>query len=321
MPFREVDEVESRIPHGVKRWLREIFIQDWNLKLLALAITLGLWYGVTGEREPTRRNLRGVQLSFIVPNDMEISNDPPQEVEVKLTGSKRELDRINNARDLVATVDVTDYKPGERVVPLTRNRVRIDLPPDVHIDEIEPSTVPLRLEPRIEREVEVEAHLEGRLPEGLELYGVTISPAKVRVRGPASHVNLLQKAPTETISLEGRRESFTEAQTSIVIADPKIKMVDTVVSVSLQIGELRVEKSFAGVPVHEDSGAQVRPASASVTLYGPRSLLEQLHPEDIQIVLDAAPDGSIRPRLLLPPNMQDRIELRSTRPTGFSIIR
>jgi hypothetical protein len=31
-----------------RRWLRRIFIEDWSLKLLALAITLVLWFLVTG---------------------------------------------------------------------------------------------------------------------------------------------------------------------------------------------------------------------------------------------------------------------------------
>jgi hypothetical protein len=31
-----------------RRWLWRIFVEDWSLKLLALAITLVLWFLVTG---------------------------------------------------------------------------------------------------------------------------------------------------------------------------------------------------------------------------------------------------------------------------------
>ena len=31
-----------------RRWLRRIFVEDWSLKLLALTITLVLWFLVTG---------------------------------------------------------------------------------------------------------------------------------------------------------------------------------------------------------------------------------------------------------------------------------
>jgi YbbR domain-containing protein len=323
MPFREVDEESGRVTRlqrEARSWLRQIFIEDWNLKLLALAITLGLWFAVTGQRVPATVRLPRVQLSFRLPTDMEISNDPRDEVEVTLTGSKRDLDRLNG-RDLVAYVDVSDMKPGERVVQLAAGRVKLDLPEGVRIDGIEPGTIPLRLEPRVEREIEVEARLEGNLPEGYELRGISITPNKVRVRGPASHVNALQRALTETIPLEGRRESFVVPQTAIDIPDPKVDAIDTIVNVYLEVGEQRVEKSFAGVVVRESSGAQARPETASVTVYGTRPAVERLRAEDMQIILDVGEDGAVAPRLALPPDIQGRVELRSTKPAVFTIIR
>ncbi len=321
MPFREVDEEHiERLQRQAKSWVRQIFLEDWNLKLLALAITLGLWFGVTGQRVPATIRLSRVQLSFRLPADMEISNDPRDEVEITLTGSKRDLDRLNG-RDLVAYVDVSDMKPGERVVQLTAGRVKIELPEGVRIDSVEPGTLPLRLEPRVERELEVEARLEGSLPEGYELRGISITPNKIRVRGPASHVNALQKALTETIPLDGRTESFSVPQAAIDISDQKVDAIDAVANVHLEIGEQRVEKSFAGVVVRESSGAGARPDTASVTVYGARSAIDQLRAEDMQIVLDVGADGAVSPRLSLPPNVQGRVELRSTKPAGFTIIR
>jgi len=323
MPFREIDEEVSRfaqLPREVGSWLRQIFIEDWNLKLLALAITLGLWFGVTGQRAPATVRLTRVQISFRLPSEMEISNDPRDEVEVTLTGSKGEIDRLNG-RDLVAYVDVSDMKPGERVVQLTPGRVKIDLPEGVRIDGIEPNTIPLRLEQRIERQVEVEARLEGHLAEGYELRGINITPGKVKVRGPASHINELQKALTETIPLEGRKESFAVAQTAIDIPDPKVDVIDTIVNVYLEVGEQRIEKTLTGVAVRESGGASARPETASATIFGARSVIEQLRAQDIQIILDVSEDGAITPRLSLPPGLETQVELRSTKPAGFTIVR
>jgi len=47
MPFRDVNQF-SRPPGFAERWLHRVFIEDWNLKLLALAITLILWFVVSG---------------------------------------------------------------------------------------------------------------------------------------------------------------------------------------------------------------------------------------------------------------------------------
>ncbi len=322
MSRREEDTKESkgaRAQREAVSWLREIFLEDWTLKLIALAISLGLWFAVTSQRTPTTIRLRGVPLEFQLPNDMEISNDPRREVDITITGSSHALENVNR-RELVARVDVHDYSPGDRVVQLTPQKIAIDLPSGVQISKIEPNTVPLKLEPSQEREVEVEVRREGQLAEGYELYGITVAPPRVRVRGPASHVNSLSRAMTETIPLEGRRESFSVPQVAVDVPDQKITIMDPVVNVRLEIGEQRIEKSFAGVTVVATSGATVRPATATITLYGPKSALEQLRPEDIRLILEVGDDGGVKSmNVELPPNIRDRVQLRSTKPAGFSI--
>jgi hypothetical protein len=129
MPFRESTQFNiARSP--AERWLRRIFIEDWSLKLLALAITLVLWFVVSGRE--------------------------------------------------------------------------------------------------IEREITVEPSVEGKPAPTYEVKEVLVTPARVRVTGPASSVNLLEKAPTQTISIEGRRESFDAPRTAIHLADPKVAVRDTV---------------------------------------------------------------------------------------------
>ncbi len=320
MSFREIDEGLKRQvlhPHWAERWLRVIFIEDWWLKLLALVISLALWYGVTGQRKPTTIRVPRVPLNFRLPNDTEISNEPRTEVEITLTGNKRALDAIN-VRDLIANVDVSDLKPGERTVLLTPERVTMGLPDGVRYGDIQPNNVLLKLEPRLDRELEVEVQHSGSLPEGYTLRGITVSPDKVKLRGPASHLGVLQKVPTEIIPLDGRKESFTLPQVEIQMADRKVDVIEGTVSVTFEIGEERVEKSFSNVPVSASDGQQMRPETVNVTVYGERSAINQLRAENIRLVLDVAQDGSFAPRLELPADLKDRVELRSTNPAVFT---
>ena len=229
-----------QVPNATERLLRRLFLKDWNLKLLALAITLGLWFAVTGQRTPVTRRFRGVQLNFQLPDKMEISNDSLAEIDLTLTGAERDLDLIN-ARDLTATIDITDRRSGERVVQLTPGRLKMDLPNGVRLERIEPGAIQLRLEPTLERELEVEAKLEGKLPDGYGLQRVTVSPPKIRVRGPASHVNALTKASTETLSLEGRKESFNAQQIAIDIPDQKVVVLNAVVDIFVEIEPLKLK--------------------------------------------------------------------------------
>jgi hypothetical protein len=126
MPFRE-SKLVARASGSGERWLRRIFIEDWGLKLLALAITLVLWFVVSG-------------------------------------------------RD-------------------------------------------------IERELAVEPRLEGKPAPTYEVKEILVTPDKVHITGPASHVNALEKASTEGISVEGRRESFDVPHATIYVSDPKVQVL------------------------------------------------------------------------------------------------
>lgn len=266
------------------------------------------------------KRITGVQLSFVHADDLEISNDPPGRIDVTLTGSSDKLEQINPL-ELVATVLVPDHKTGDRVVRLSRDRVKLNLPEDlqqsVQIEGFQPATVSVRLEPRVERQVDVDVKLEDKVAEGYEVYSVSSNPAKVTVRGPASHLSTIEKAPTESISLDGRKGSFDLAQTSIDISDQKVDVMDAVVAVHVEIGERSVEKVFNDVRVQSTSGAEARPRMANVALSGPPSAFAQLRSEDIKLIVDTSVGSS--PRLELPPGIQDKVKLRWIKPPVFSV--
>src|SRR3982751_1124926 len=250
MPFQDEDEVTTldrrEAPNRVEKLLRRIFIEDWSLKLLSLAIAIVLWLLVTGQNQPVTAHVN-VQLNFIRPQSLEISNDPPRTVDVMLTGSRNKLDDLTTL-DLVATVDISDQRAGERVLRLA-DKAQITLPQGIKVDSFQPSAVPVRLEEIVERQVAVEPKLEGRPADGFEVYAVYPNKGSVTVRGPASRVNSLQKVMTESIWLAGRKESFTASNLSIDVPDPKVDLLEPIVSVNLEIGERRGEKSFSGVAV------------------------------------------------------------------------
>ena len=318
MAFR-FTKARSGDARGLARaWLRALLLEDWMLKILALLITLGLWYAVTTQRAPATMRLRAVQLEFILPDGVDIGNDPVEEVDVTLEGSQGKLAELS-ARNLVARADVTNLKPGDRVARLSDN-IKMDLPEGVRVIEVSPRSVTLHLEPVIVNSVPVEARFEGELPEGFEQLGVEVTPPQVRLRGPESHVRAIERAYTETISLAGQRESINVPQAAVDIPDHKVTPLDPTVSVRVEIAEEQLQRRFTSVPVRSAAGGPVSPATAaSVTLRGPRSLVENLRPEDVRLVVEVAPDGTPTPRLSLPPAAAGRVELVSTSPSEFTI--
>lgn len=318
MPFQDVDEVVEPVapapaPSRVEKLARKIFLEDWSLKLLSLAIALVLWLVVTGQNEPVTAHVN-VQLNFIRPPSLEISNDPPRTVDVMLTGSRSKLDDLTSL-DLVATVDISDQRSGERVLRLA-DKAQIPLPQGVKVDGFQPSAIPVRLEPIVERQVTIEAKLDGEVAEGYEIYAVRPNKGSVTVRGPESRVVALQKVVTESILLGGQKESFTASNVAIDMPDPKVDLVDPVVSVDVEIGERRVERSFSGVAASAADGNQVQPSTGAVTLLGPASMVESLKPEELKIIVDG--NGS---RLELPPALHGKVRMKSILPGKFLVVK
>jgi YbbR domain-containing protein len=317
MAFR-FTKARSGGARGVARaWLRALLLEDWTLKILALLITLGLWYAVTTQRAPATMRVPAIPLEFILPENVDIGNDPTKQVEVTLEGSQSKLAELN-ANKLVARADVANLRTGDRVVRLA-DSVKMDLPEGVRVIEITPRSVTLHLEPVVEHAVPVEVQFEGELPEGFERLGVEITPPQVRLRGPESHVQAIDKVYTETISLAGQRDDINQPQTAVDIPDHKVTPLDPTVSVRVEIAEEQLQRRFNGVPVRTAAGGPATPATASVTLRGPRSLVSALRPEDVRLVLELAPDASPAPRLSLPPAAAGRVTLVSTTPSEFTI--
>ncbi len=319
MPFQDVEEITSqespKAPSSLARILRRVFVEDWSLKLLSLAITLVLWFVVTGQNTPVSSHAT-VQLKFIRPEALEISNDPPRSVDVLLTGSKYKLDEINRT-SLIATVDISDQRAGERVLRLM-DRADLELPQGVTVDGFQPSAISVRLEPIIRKQLQIEPRLEGTPATGYEVYGVRLDKNTVTVQGPVSNVNALTNAPTETISVADRRESFNLRNVSIAISDPKIDLLEPSATVEVEIGETRIEKEFANVEVVTQANGAPEPNRTTLVVYGPPSALAALKPTDLKLVLPS--DGDVtKASLQLPSQIQSTLTIRSVTPSKFKI--
>jgi YbbR domain-containing protein len=318
MPFQDVDDIAETtaptpVPSRLDRLVRRLFIEDWSLKLLSLAIALVLWLLVTGQNQPVTAHV-SVQLNFIRPQSLEISNDPPRAVDVMLTGSRNKLDDLTTL-DLVATVDISDQRAGERVLRLA-DKAQIALPQGVKVDGFQPSAIPVRLEPIVERQVPIEPKFEGKAADGYEVYAARPVKGSVMLRGPESRVVALPKVVTESIWLGGHKESFIATNVAIDVPDPKVDLLDPVVNVEVDIGEKRVEKSVSGVAVTAADGGRMQPASASVTVLGPSSMVDSLKPEDLKVVVDG--NG---PKLELPPALNGKVIMKLIQPVKFLPIK
>jgi YbbR domain-containing protein len=288
------------------RFLRSAFLEDWALKLTALAITLALWLGVTGLSTPTTERITGVPLTLRFSNNSEVTNSPIKEVDIFITGDKRRIENINK-RELAISVDLTDVAPGDRVVSLTPENISIDLPPGVKIDEIQPNKMVVKLEEIEERQIEIKPETSGDLPEGYEIYCLTATPAAVNVRGPASFVKALSFISTEKIDVTGRASSFVARQISLNPSNQKVTPLEAVVDVAVTIGEQRVERTI------KTQVMDFTNRTATVTLYGPKTIIQNLDPKAVYLEITKTADGTEQPKLTLPDDIKDLLQVRSVK--------
>lgn len=288
------------------RVLRSVFLEDWALKLIALAITLALWLGVTGLSTPTTERITGVPLTLRFSNNTEVTNSPIKEVDIFITGDKRRIENINK-RELAISLDLTDIEPGDRVVSLTPENISIDLPPGVKVDEIQPNKMVVKLENVLERQIEIKPETSGDLPEGYEIYGLTATPSAVNVRGPESFVSALNFISTEKIDVTGRASSFVARQISLNPSNQKVTPLEAVVDVAVSIGEQRVERTIKAQVMDFTN------RTATVTLFGPKTAIQNLDPKAVYVEITKTADGTEHPKLTLPDDVKDLLQVRSVK--------
>lgn len=283
-----------------KHIIRKIFFEDWALKLTALGITLALWFVVTGLSTPTTRRII-VPLNLTTASNAQISSSPQQEVEIEISGDKRRLEQINRG-ELSATVDLSESPMGDRVVSLEPESVYVPLPQGIKLTVVAPSRIVVSLEAVEERELEVRAETRGNLPAGFELYGLTVIPPNVTVRGPASVMGSLDMVKTDKIDVTGRKAEFTESRVP-VIANQRVVVLNTVVDVIVRIGERRIERNFS---IHVGESGKM----ASFALYGPRSLLARIRADELRIDTSLNDQGEEESQVVLPTDLQNVVEVQ-----------
>ena len=289
-----------------KHIVRKIFFEDWLTKLVALAVTLALWLGVTGLSTPTTTRLTGIPLSLRFSSDAEVTNSPVAEIDVIISGDNRKIAQINK-NDLVASVDLTSVLPGDRVVQLTPENVELQLPLGVRLDEITPSRMAVRLEAVEEKEVPVQIETVGRLPDGFEVYSQVANPPRVRVRGPQSLAKTLTEISTEKIDLSEHRVDFSAKQTPLTPPNAKLTLFETAVDIYVRVGERRVERLFV-VPLSDGTNRRV-----SAVLYGPTTLLRDLKIAEMQATVSKNDSGVDTPQITLPTELQGVVEVRKSK--------
>jgi YbbR domain-containing protein len=286
-------------------------IENIGVKLIAVVVALVIWFNASGQQEIKREFT--ASLSFAnVADTVTLTGRVPDAVQVSVSGTRREL-MFMGFKKMNVIVNLSRAAPGRFTYRLGVSDVL--LPPGIEpadIRIISPTAIDLLVENVITKVVRVAVVLSGSLPENLLLTRVPAAePGWIQVRGAESAVRPLDKLQTRPIDLARLRESVVrdveiEYDPSVLLCNPDRVLVN------ISIGT-RASRVLANVPptVLVDAGdlvTEVIPNTVSVTLEGPKALLDTLSSRDVSVLVDMSGkqpgEYTLTPEIIVPDGVE-----------------
>ncbi len=252
-------------------------------KVAALCIAIVIWSVVQGEEivEVNRR----LTVNLVVPDGYMIRGDTTRTKDVTMRFPRFIHAEVAN-RPLEAVINIPK-KPGELRFRVDKeyirnwdNRVKLtvhDAYIIVYLDEASTKALPVR---------EV---LQGAPAEGFIIEKVTIKPNTVTVTGLKNELSKINDVVTEVIDINGLRENKTVDANVIVNGLTTKTLSDEKVSMTLQVGDSKINQRFENIPVEvqgNDYLAAVRPKTVSIVIQGKPGVLNFVKRNDLQAFVE-----------------------------------
>ncbi len=202
--------------------LRRYVTNNLALKLISLALAVGLWLAVA--RDPVDEIPIDVPIEFHnVPGNLEISTENIPRTQIRLRGPERVVHRLQTS-DVHVEIDLEHVNgPGERTFDLTAEHVT--KPHDLAVVQIVPAQFRLTFDTRLTKMVEVHPRVIGTFATGLQIAKIEVAPSSIQISGPQKRVEAVEAAITDAIDASGTmdRNSFV---THAYVSDPLVQVVN-----------------------------------------------------------------------------------------------
>jgi YbbR domain-containing protein len=258
--------------------------ENWQLKLLALALAVLLWVVVSAEQVTSQWIPVPLQVNEGDPDFELLASPAREEVNVRFTGSGRDLMELAIRKPpLVLSIDRVQGVTQEfRLEP---GMVQVPNQLTVNAQEVQSPLIRLEFRRLSSRTMPVRARVDNEVADDWALVdSLRVVPAEVQIRGPADRVELVQEVRTVPFTMPATDSSFS----SVVAID-----TSNLAGIELSIGQVRVvgrvdrvvQRRLVDVPISVGPGVVVRPNVVDVVLSGPRSIVETIQPSAFRVVI------------------------------------
>jgi YbbR domain-containing protein len=205
-------------------FLRRYVTNNLGLKLISLALAVGLWLAVV--RDPVDEVPIEVPIEFHnVPGNLEISSEHIPRAQIRLRGPERLVHRLQ-ASDVHVEINLEHVRtPGDRTFDLTAQQV--EKPHDLSVVQIVPTQLRLTFDNRLTRLVDVHPRVIGTFAPGRQIARIEVSPSVIEISGPQKRVEAVEAAITDPIDVSGTMDRNTFV-THAYVSDPLIQVVNPV---------------------------------------------------------------------------------------------
>jgi YbbR domain-containing protein len=205
----------------MKDFFRRHIAHNFGIKLLSLALAVGLWLAVT--RDPVAEVAVEVPIEFRnIPENLEINTESVPRAEIRVRGPQRIVRRLQPS-DIYAEIELSGVKPGERTFDLTAQQVH--QPRELEVVQVIPSQFHLIFDTRLIRQVPVRPRVVGNFAEGYRIGQVDVEPAAISISGPRKRVEAVESAITDAIDASGAMDRATFVRHAYV-SDPLVQVMD-----------------------------------------------------------------------------------------------
>ena len=278
---------------------------NWQLKLAALALAILLWVVVSAEQITSQWLPVPVELADRDATYVVTGGPHPAQVEVRFAGPGRELWELALERP-VLVLPVRDVRDESQVFVLDPAMVRIPSGLSVRAQDVRPSSVRIQFQRVVSREVPVSLRISRRSLERYVLLDTpTITPARVRITGPADRVASIAAIPTRPVSLSGAEGAFAQRVELSLESFPGVRPSTAAVQVRGRADRV-VERLFARIAVGGPAGAVVTPGVVEVRVHGPAGRVRAVDPAGLGAMVraDSLPDELPEGGVSLPVEVQ-----------------
>jgi YbbR domain-containing protein len=266
------------------------FTTNWKLKLLAVTLAVLLWVVQRADQTVTQWVQVPVEVVLRTGEHAVVSGPVPERVQVRFAGPGREFWELafNPAR---LRLVITEAAPDAEYFNITPQMV--EGAGGLVAQDVRPGRVRMELRALARRDVPVRLEVGPEVGRDVSLVGpVDITPEAVSVSGTARALAELDAVPTLPLRLGPGDTVFVRTLPIDRERIGGLGVEPAEVEVAGRVQPI-VDAEVANVPVALPDGWTASPASVTVSVRGPRSLLEDLRVAELRVVVpsDSMPDA------------------------------